>query len=69
MRQARQHIRHLDRGRSRAQPRAKLLVLLGRTNMSMPMPLVRVLEPFSMPSMMAAIDRISDHFDGRRQMR
>src|ERR1700678_1228282 len=36
----------------------KLLVVLGRTNMSMPMPLVRSLKPFSLPIRMAVMERI-----------
>src|SRR5580692_1805684 len=36
----------------------KLLVVLGRTNMSMPMPLVRSLKPLSLPIRMAVMDRI-----------
>src|ERR1700721_4031800 len=36
----------------------KLLVLLGRTNMSMPMPLVRSLKPLSLPIRMAVMERI-----------
>src|SRR5882757_1480664 len=36
----------------------KLLVVLGRTNMSMPMPLVRSLKPLSLPSRMAVMERI-----------
>src|SRR5215467_7578944 len=36
----------------------KLLVVLGRTNMSMPMPLVRSLKPLSLPIRMAVMERI-----------
>src|SRR6266699_1215152 len=36
----------------------KLLVVLGRTNMSMPMPLVRSLKPLSLPMRMAVMERI-----------
>src|ERR1700722_12698712 len=36
----------------------KLLVELGRTNMSMPMPLVRSLKPLSLPIRMAVMERI-----------
>src|SRR5437899_1697470 len=36
----------------------KLLVVLGRTNMSMPMPLVRSLNPLSLPIRMAVMERI-----------
>src|ERR1700731_3546922 len=36
----------------------KLLVVLGRTNMSMPMPLVRSLKPLSLPIRIAVMERI-----------
>src|SRR5258708_34008242 len=36
----------------------KLLVVLGRTNMSMPMALVRSLKPLSLPIRMAVMERI-----------
>src|SRR5277367_884482 len=36
----------------------KLLMVLGRTNMSMPMPFWRVLKPSSLPIKMAVMDRI-----------
>src|SRR3981081_1766546 len=36
----------------------KLLVVLGRTNMSMPMPLVRSLKPLSLPIKIAVMERI-----------
>src|SRR5258705_13868919 len=36
----------------------KLLVVLGRTNMSMPMPLVRALKPLSLPIRMAGMEGI-----------
>src|SRR6266700_5749146 len=36
----------------------KLLVVLGRTNMSMPMPLVRSLKPLSLPISIVVMERI-----------